>query len=249
MQFNDLLRASRNRPALVRNRYLNVLCILTKIRWLIVIYITDVFREERSTPRCCCASILVISMPAGIDRTAGSMCPMLLVNTDGPRITCALRLHSQPKSCQDLFRMATKTATTTQYFFRVARHTTYTRAALASYLECIIYACAVGFTWLGSPRDAGTAQALEYRGITARKMFKYNGASPISQNLFLPATLNFGGFWIGFTTTLKWPTNPPIHCSVLRETARRLEMHEFSNGALIKHYWPSSYFLPSQLGV
>jgi hypothetical protein len=35
-----------------------------------------------------------------------------VVNTDGPRITCALSLHPQPKSCQDPFVMATKTATT-----------------------------------------------------------------------------------------------------------------------------------------
>jgi hypothetical protein len=36
-----------------------------------------------------------------------------VVNTDGPRITCALSLHPQPKSCQDPFGMTTKTATTT----------------------------------------------------------------------------------------------------------------------------------------
>jgi len=42
--------------------------------------------------------------------------------------------------------MATKTATTTQEKrVRVVRYTTYTGAALASYLEYFINACVVGF--------------------------------------------------------------------------------------------------------
>jgi hypothetical protein len=37
-----------------------------------------------------------------------------VVYTANPRITCVIGLNSHPNSCQDLFKIETKTATTTQ---------------------------------------------------------------------------------------------------------------------------------------
>jgi len=68
-----------------------------------------------------------------------------VVNTDGPRITCALILYSQLKSAKIHLGWRQKQLQQHENFFRVARYTAYTRAAPTIYLEFFIYACVVGF--------------------------------------------------------------------------------------------------------